>query len=113
MRPALHASSRLRGGYKPSTAVVPRAVPAGQGELRAAPTPLFMGIDIPLLIYFAGWYLGAPPRIETSRSDRTATHALRLAAAGNYYYTLNNKYALKAAGAAVPPGGPDAPPPPP
>jgi len=72
-RPAL----RLRGGFKPSAAVVPRVVPAGESELRASTTPLFMGVDVPLLLYFAGWYIG------------------------NYYYTLNNKYALKAAGGAT------------
>ena len=35
------------------------------------------GVDVTLLLYFAGWYLG------------------------NYYYTLNNKLALKAAGGAA------------
>jgi len=71
-RPAL----RLRGGFKPSSAVVPRGVSSGHSELTAA-TPIFGGIDFQLIFYFAGWYLG------------------------NYYYTLNNKYALKAAGGAT------------
>ena len=71
-RPAL----RLRGGFKPTSAVVPRGPAVGHSELTAA-TPLFAGIDFALIFYFAGWYLG------------------------NYYYTLNNKYALKAAGGAT------------
>jgi len=71
-RPAM----RLRGGFKPASAVVPRAMTSG-GDLTASSPPLFMGIDFTLIFYFAGWYLG------------------------NYYYTLNNKLALKAAGGAT------------
>ena len=71
-RPAL----RLRGGFKPSGVVVPRGPSTPGSELRAA-TGIFAGVDVSLILYFAGWYLG------------------------NYYYTLNNKYALKAAGGAT------------
>jgi len=71
-RPAL----RLRGGASPTQPVVTMSrglvtSPNGKGELRGGKTG---GIDVQLLMYFAGWYLG------------------------NYYYTLNNKYALNAAG---------------
>jgi len=67
---------RLRGGARPVTPA--RGVitsPAGTDKLRGGGSPA--GVDVGLLITFAGWYLG------------------------NYYYTLNNKYALKAAGGAT------------
>jgi solute carrier family 35 protein E1 len=74
-RPAL---TRLRGGAKPALPVVsaprsglvassPPATKALRGGGAAG------GLDIPLLLTFAGWYLG------------------------NYYYTINNKFALNAA----------------
>ena len=64
----------MRGGLAPAPLV---ATPIGNKpstELRASGGGK---IDIALILYFAGWYLG------------------------NYYYTLNNKYALKAAGGAT------------
>lgn len=65
-RPAL----KLRGGFKPTTAVAPRGsslvhkASGGVTELLAAGAP---AVDVQLLLYFLGWYVG------------------------NYYYTLNNK----------------------
>jgi len=57
--------------------------PRGEAPLVASPAAAKSlrggggGLDVTLLLYFAGWYLG------------------------NYYYTINNKYALKAAGGAT------------
>ena len=79
--PAARPALKLRGGFRPASAVVPRAGSAlelskvgGGSQLQAAGVPK---IDIQLMLYFIGWYIG------------------------NYYYTLNNKLALKAAGGAT------------
>jgi solute carrier family 35 protein E1 len=74
-RPAI---ARLRGGAKPAPLVSSPSAGAlaarGQRtELRASAGG---GVDVALMLYFAGWYLF------------------------NYYYTLNNKLALNAAGGA-------------
>jgi len=69
-RPAL----KLRGGFRPTPAPLVRS--SSSSLQAAAEAPAKGGIDIPLMLYFLGWYVG------------------------NYYYTLNNKLALKAAGGA-------------
>jgi len=73
VRPAL----KLRGDVRPASSLVAARGPAlvaPKSELRASGVG---GIDVQLLLYFLGWYVG------------------------NYYYTLNNKLALKAAGGAT------------
>ena len=62
---------KLRGGARPAGALVAAKPVAKPVEAKGT------GIDVGLLLCFAGWYLG------------------------NYYYTLNNKYALNAAGGAT------------
>ncbi|KOO30758.1 triose phosphate phosphate translocator [Chrysochromulina tobinii] len=62
---------KLRGGARPASALVAAKPVAKPVEAKGT------GIDVGLLLCFAGWYLG------------------------NYYYTLNNKYALNAAGGAT------------
>jgi len=74
-RPAMAARSqesvalRLRGGNSVVTAPSQTKVLRGGGA-----KPLFMGMDVQLFSYFAGWYLL------------------------NYFYSINNKLSLNAAG---------------
>ena len=81
-KPAPHANQpallKLRGGLKtqPQTNANQHSSLLAAANKQTSTTDAKPKLDLALLVYFAGWYLG------------------------NYYYTLNNKLALNAAGGA-------------